>query len=162
MNMTSPIHSCWNAEYTNIMTVSNFETQGRTNSCYNSFKSRELYFHYNDFEMCNYSNWNSCNVSKNMYETNIEEYFSYAEPESHASLLLNGFDQKNDAKSIQNQSFGNETRDQFLGFTSYLYFFCSFSRTIPYPVVHNESSSSENLNYPEEYEYNFDSSVKIR
>ena len=144
MNMTSPIHSCWNAEYTDIMTVSNFETQGRTNSCYNSFKSRELYFHYNDFEMCNYSNWNSCNVSKDMYETNIEEYFSYAEPESHASLLLNGFDQKNDAKSIQNQSFGNgwhTSRD-----------------TLNYPVVHNESSSSENLNYPEEYEYNFDSS----
>ena len=142
--MTSPIHSCWNAEYTNIMTASNFETQRRTNSYYNTFESRELYFHYNNVEMCNYSNWNFCNVSENINDSNSDECFSYAEPKSHASLLLNDLDQKNDAKAIQEGNFGNG---------------CHTSQdTIHYPVVHKESSSSEKPNYPEEHEYNFDSS----
>ena len=142
--MTSPIHSCWNAEYTNIMTASNFETQRRTNSYYNSFESRELCFHYNDVEMCNYSNWNFCDVSENIYDSSSDEGFSYAEPKSHASLLLNGLNQKNDAEAIQERNFGNGWHTS--------------QDTLHYPVVHKESSSSENSNYLEEYEYNFDSS----
>ena len=144
MNMTSPIHSCWNAEYTNIMTVSNFETQGRTNSYYNSFESRELYFHYNNAEMCNYSNWNFCDVSGNIYDSNSDECFSYAEQKYHTSILLNGLNQKNDAKATQERNFGNGWH--------------ASQDTLHYPVVHKESSSSENPNYAEEYEYSFDSS----
>ena len=142
--MTSPIHSCWNAEYTNIMTVSNFETQGRTNSYYNSFESRELYFHHNDVEMGNNSNWNFCDVSGNIYDSSSDECFSYAEPKYHTSILSNGLNQKNDAKATQERNFGNGWH--------------ASQDTLHYPVVHKESSSSENPNYAEEYEYSFDSS----
>ena len=88
INITFPSCSYWNGEYTHTKPVSNFDTQGYTNSCY-SFESRELYFDYDDFEM---SNFYTCSGLEDMHDFSREDYITHAHSKPHASHFSGNFE----------------------------------------------------------------------
>ena len=142
MNIMSKTHSCWNAEYTHLMPVSNYDTQGHTNSCYNNtLGSRELYFQYNNFQICNFynsNNWNYCNISENIYDENDQECLPLAEAQLNASSIFSDldYDQHNCTQSIQNRNLVNGLKPPWEHFV--------------YPIMLDESLYSDNLKYVED------------
>lgn len=137
MNITSPTCSVWNAEYTHIMPVSNFDTQGYTNSCYN-FESRELYFQYDDFEMSNFYTYSGL---EDMYDFSREDYITHTNSKPHAAHFSGNFERyENDrTQIIRNGASVNATWDALL---------C--------PTTHNETFSEEICNYQYEEGDRFD------
>ena len=96
IDITSPSCSYWNGEYTHTKPVSNFDTQGYTNSCYN-FESRELNSQYDDFEM---SKFHSCSGNENMHDFNLGDYTLYTNPKLQSAIFSGNFD-RNENENTQ-------------------------------------------------------------